>query len=115
MLSDGPPIVLPVGGKPPCPELPVAKPAALQMVSSDSQRPAPKADPDPIISTGAGIPAGQIAEKPADDPLSDTKLIQGMTKSMEATAEAHRTFLDFSRQTSRAFADTFELQNQLLE
>ncbi|MBW1866773.1 MAG: type I polyketide synthase, partial [Deltaproteobacteria bacterium] len=123
-LSDGTPIVLPVGGKPPCPELPIAKPAALQMVSSadqnqknaaDSQRPAAKADPDPIISTGAGIPAGQIAEKPADDPLSDTKLIQGMTKSMEATAEAHRTFLDFSKQTSRAFADTFELQNQLLE
>ena len=79
------PIVLPVGGRPPCPELPALTATANPMAS-------------PVLS-----------------PLTLPELIHGMTESMAATADAHRTFLDFSMQASRAFADTFELQNQLLE
>ncbi len=42
-------------------------------------------------------------------------LMKNMGKSIQATSEAHKTFLDFSDQATRAFAQTFGLQTRLLE
>ncbi len=123
-LSDAALIVLPAGGRPPCPEPPAVNPAAAQTDShagrnqkniDKSHRPAVKTDPEPAVSDDAGLFDNQISKNSPGDVNPYTELIQGMAKSMEATAEAHRKFLDFSKQTSRAFADTFELQNQLLK
>jgi PfaB family protein len=114
------PIMLSVGGKPPCPELPALAAAAKPMASpagknTQNQGDAGKTDSEPIIFNEACLRGSPVPEASKDNAPAHAQLIHGMTKSMEATAEAHRTFLDFSMQASRAFADTFELQNQLLE
>jgi PfaB family protein len=114
------PIVLPVGGQPPCPELPALAAGAPPMASpagKNAHHPDQngKTDAEPIISTETHLPGGPVTEASKNNAPAHAELIHGMTKSVEATAEAHRTFLDFSMQASRAFADTFELQNQLLE
>ena len=126
-LLNATPIVLPVGGRLPHPEpveAEIAKPSASQMVSiagknqkNADQRPqsAAQTEPVPVIPVGADLSAGQIVEESVDVAHPFSELIHGMTKSMESTADAHRIFLEFSKQTSRAFADTFELRNQLLK
>jgi len=44
-----------------------------------------------------------------------SEITDQITKNMEATANAHNTFLEFSSDTGQAIADTFELQTRLLE
>ncbi|MBW2193886.1 MAG: type I polyketide synthase, partial [Deltaproteobacteria bacterium] len=44
-----------------------------------------------------------------------TDIIEAMSKSIEATADAHKSFLDFSNDLTKSYEKTFALQTQLLE
>jgi PfaB family protein len=54
-----------------------------------------------------------ISEQGESDIL--TELIQPFAKGIEATAEAHRQFLEFSTELTQNFGKTFEIQAQLIE
>ena len=44
-----------------------------------------------------------------------SELIRDMSKNLEATADAHKAFLDFSDQLSKTYGKTLEFQTRLLE
>lgn len=69
-----------------------------------------------------------VGETPSESVLSDfpgeestgffnpfAELMEPATRNMEATAQAHQAFLQFSRKLSQGFANGFEFQNQLIE
>ena len=57
------------------------------------------------------LPPSSFIKKSAI-PYSD--LIEPATKSIEATADAHKTFLEFSTRLQNSYAQAFELQTKLL-
>jgi len=53
-----------------------------------------------------------------EDPVSGIKyqeIMTGIAESNTATAEAHKTFLDFSNELTRGFEKTFDAQTRLME
>jgi len=61
---------------------------------------------------------GQDIERVKEEVESDiqySELIEDMAKNLEATADAHKAFLDFSDQLSKAYGKTLEFQTRLLE
>jgi PfaB family protein len=88
--------------------------------------------PAPVPGHAKDIPAAnglqkQIAGMAAVDPAPGARLHAARTgdpmseilgrfnKSIEKTAEAHKSFLEFSNHSARAYARTLEFQNRLLE
>jgi acyl transferase domain-containing protein/3-hydroxymyristoyl/3-hydroxydecanoyl-(acyl carrier protein) dehydratase len=103
-----------VGGHMLCPTLPAVPPKAnvpevLSPARPQSQAPAvqsnafqPVAGP-PSPSEGGAFSTGRWAQ-----------LMEAARRNMQNTAGAHRQFLDLSRELTRSFAETFDLQARLL-
>jgi len=94
-----PEIVLTIGGQTPEPVLPPVK-------SPDSTR---KPAPDDTVT--------QSLEPDGEDfiALSFSDMTASIEKASQATADAHRQFLDFSDRLTRAYAETFAYQTELIE
>ena len=58
--------------------------------------------------------AAQASSTAENEPPAPDGLMTGLRQTSDATARAHETFLDFSGQITRAYAQTLELQSRLL-
>jgi len=91
-------VSVPVGGQRLEPTLPQLRP------QPSPPHPSPETIEPQQAKTQAATPAATSLEK----------LLETTRSSMQTTADAHQRFLDLSREMTRAFADTFDLQNRLL-
>ncbi|MFO8084206.1 MAG: beta-ketoacyl synthase N-terminal-like domain-containing protein [Desulfobacterales bacterium] len=92
-----------VGGSPPCPVIPEIQAKQSELISKPEYQ-------ELRTHTAALFSKNNVY---FHDPFSD--MMEEMTKSTKATAEAHRQFLDFSAESGRAYSEAFGLQNRLLE
>lgn len=83
--------------------------------------PAPTNREKPVTLPAApsGLPPSEGADPPHElgfpaGPLFE-QLLNGARENMETTADTHRQFLDLSRDLTRSFAETFDLQNRLMQ
>jgi len=97
------PIALIIGGKAPYPTLP---PQTKRKQREERKEDKAAASHIPYPLTGTQHPASDIEY---------SEMMSAMAQSIEATADAHKTFLDFSSELTRNFEKTFALQTQLLE
>ena len=100
-------VILKIGGNPPCPALPQAVDRRPKPENSE-QRSASRGRPSDLKGK-EGYPGLDASNSPYSE------LIDPITKNIEANAEAHQTFLDFSNELTQAYGQTFEFQTQLLE
>jgi acyl transferase domain-containing protein/3-hydroxymyristoyl/3-hydroxydecanoyl-(acyl carrier protein) dehydratase len=95
-------IKLIVGGKMPCPSMPETGGRRQrtedrgQMPASSNEHPATSIK---YLSSNTRYP----------------ELLNSLTESNRATADAHKTFLDFSNELTRGFEKTFDTQTRLIE
>ncbi|MCB2149158.1 MAG: type I polyketide synthase [Deltaproteobacteria bacterium] len=107
-------VTVPVGGHllyPTLPELPEEeKPCESIPPASE------KSDVLPMMSESVQ-PMEELQSPPDNGPSSDgqwTQLLEATRQNMETTASVHEQFLDLSRELTRSFAETFDLQTRLL-
>ncbi|BBO73630.1 type I polyketide synthase [Desulfosarcina widdelii] len=91
-------VSVPVGGQRLEPTLPQFR------QQPSSRQPSPETIKPRQAQTQTSAPAMNSLEQ----------LLETARRNMQATADAHQCFLDISREMTRAYADTFELQNRLL-
>ncbi len=92
-------IKLIVGGKIPCPSM-------------------PETGDRPACHCEARAGRGQKAEVSNQQPATSnqySELLNSLAESNKATADAHKTFLDFSNELTRGFEKTFDTQTRLIE
>ena len=103
-----------VGGHVLCPSLPETP---VRAKPSESLPTAPgKSQASPAASDGRqpfGVRDPQ-PETTASPQVHWEQLLEAVRQTMETTASAHERFLGLSQELTRTFAETFDLQNQLL-
>ncbi|MGD9383122.1 MAG: beta-ketoacyl synthase N-terminal-like domain-containing protein, partial [Desulfobacterales bacterium] len=116
-------ITLRVGGKTPCPSLPGAD-VREQRTEERRKRIEERKEVSGVrcqVSEERGKRKESTIQHPASSiqqPTSSIRyqeIMNAMAESNTATAEAHKTFLDFSDELTRSFEKTFETQTRLLE
>jgi len=123
-------ITLTVGGKIPCPSLPGTD-GSGRRTEDRGQRPETRGQRSEVRSQRLEDRGQSIEERgkrkenaiqyPAtsiQQPESGIKyqeIMNAMSESNKATADAHKTFLDFSNELTRGFEKTFDTQTRLLE
>lgn len=90
-------VTIPIGGALPCPVLPDMPSDTLADTLAETKNPVSYNQPKNIST---------ILQ-----PFQES--IQAMTKSIKETSRAHNQFLDFADMMTKAYADTFDLQNTL--
>ena len=95
-------IKLPVGGKIPSPFLPKTK--------GGSQKPGVKDQ-----GSGVRIQRSEIGDRRSEGYIQYQNIMNTLTETTQATADAHQAFLEFSNTLTRSFEKTFETQTKLLE
>ncbi|MBW2439823.1 MAG: type I polyketide synthase [Deltaproteobacteria bacterium] len=105
----GPFINVTVGGKMQSPALPLAD-DAKQRTATSEQRPGTR---DQLPETRRRQPVTRVQEPQVGSPFSD--LIETADRIARTTAEAHQKFLELSEETSRSYAETFNLHSKLLQ
>ncbi|MFH2219899.1 MAG: beta-ketoacyl synthase N-terminal-like domain-containing protein [Pseudomonadota bacterium] len=107
-----------LGGKAPSPNLPVTGDKARK-TGGGKPAPEPRCPEPGVRHTGPLMrdktqpplhPGAQI-----DGSSGYGKLFDTLSKNIEAVADAHKTFLDFSNELTRSFEKTFAMQTRLLE
>ncbi|MDM8524967.1 beta-ketoacyl synthase N-terminal-like domain-containing protein [Desulfococcaceae bacterium HSG8] len=125
--ASGRKITVMIGGKPPSPVMP----ASSRPLAESKHNPAEnKYNPPPSQALPGNAykealpPDKNEAEPPIPHSQAEpgnegiaifSELMGPMTKNIEATADAHNAFLDFSSELTRNFGKTFSLQAELLE
>lgn len=130
-------VTLTIGGEPPSPPLPPLTEVEAERTSHISTQPSQRKSPEDIHGSSMKNPEPvkpRVSEpdsphpayaSPAFPPRTEPNsegffnpfqgLAGSMTENIEATAEVHRQFLDFSNEMTRNFGRTFSIQNELLE
>ncbi len=109
-------IKLIVGGKIPCPSMPEAggRGRRTEVRGRESgvrgQQPA-TSNQYPVSSIQLPMPSTQYPASGIHYP----ELLNSLTEGNKATADAHKTFLDFSNELTRGFEKTFDTQTRLIE
>ncbi len=109
-------IKLIVGGKIPCPSMPEAggRGRRTEVRGRESgvrgQQPA-TSNQYPVSSIQSPMPNTQYPASGIHYP----ELLNSLTEGNKATADAHKTFLDFSNELTRGFEKTFDTQTRLIE
>jgi PfaB family protein len=122
--KSGPQIKRVVGGKTPSPALPVTAVETTRSKGSGEKTTAEAKLKDGGIPGEAEPlphPAPHAASTLQEDlpitsaPIQYSEIINSLTKSTRATADAHKAFLDFSNKLRKGFEKTFATQTRLLE
>ncbi|MBW2620053.1 MAG: type I polyketide synthase, partial [Deltaproteobacteria bacterium] len=116
-------IKLIVGGKIPCPSMPETRDRG-QRSEDRGQQPA-TSNEQPVSSIQHPVSSIQQRASSDEHPISSIQhpppsihypeLLNSLTESNKATADAHKTFLDFSNELTRGFEKTFDTQTRLIE
>jgi PfaB family protein len=113
-------ITLTVGGKIPCPCMPVSggsrrKPEDRGRKTEDRGQGAEHSIPAPVESLPHSGPNLVPGVEHSVSGIKYQEIMDAMAESNKATAHAHNTFLDFSNELTRSFEKTFHTQTRLLE